>query len=488
MLVLLGLVAAASRAHHTPGGHGAATRRRPRVGDYLFSIVAVLVVGFALVLIYAGCPSATCSWSTTSSQKGTLRAVTFLLALALAGALIARVHGELRGSRAPRTSDKGPARGDRRRSVAGDGERAPEFKWLPGRPRDRAARSSLLGVIGARSMRRERRGLDESFLARAGVRGAARGHARRPVRRERPAARDHRRLRARRAPLREVRAAARSVRGAGRVPRARPAGAARERLGAPPSDPPVRAGEVQHARRRRVHAGRRDRRADPGAGRAARRAGSRTSREAAAPERVDDARGRRDRRARRGVVLRTGPAAHRTRRVRPLPRRARPRRRRSRDAAASPDVHEPSLADELADPLDVLPERPSDLARMERDVYLSCGTAFYLHHRLRPILREIAANRLLTRHGVDLDAQPDAARGDPRRAGVVDAAARPSRRRRTAGRRGRRSPSFARSSTRLRGSERGHDRAVNRRGGRRSRRACSTRSSARSSASATRSS
>ena len=59
-------------------------------------------------------------------------------------------------------------------------------------------------------------------------------------------------------------------------------------------------------------------------------------------------------------------------------------------------MHEPSLADELADPLDVLPERPSDLARMERDVYLSCGTAFYLHHRLRPILREIAANRLLS--------------------------------------------------------------------------------------------
>jgi hypothetical protein len=77
--------------------------------------------------------------------------------------------------------------------------------------------------------------------------------------------------------------------------------------------------------------------------------------------------------------------------------------------AASPEVHEPSLADELADPLDVLPERPSDLARMERDVYLSCSTAFYLHHRLRPIMREIAANRLLERHGVDLESRPDAA-------------------------------------------------------------------------------
>ena len=92
--------------------------------------------------------------------------------------------------------------------------------------------------------------------------------------------------------------------------------------------------------------------------------------------------------------------------------------------AASPDVHEPSLAAELADPLDVLPERPSDLERMERDVYLSCGTSFYLHHRLRPILREIAANRLLTRHGIDLDGEAGRRRGAPRRGGVVDAATR----------------------------------------------------------------
>jgi hypothetical protein len=77
--------------------------------------------------------------------------------------------------------------------------------------------------------------------------------------------------------------------------------------------------------------------------------------------------------------------------------------------AASPDVHEPSLADELDDPLDVLPERPSELEKLERDVYLSLGTSFYLHHRLLPVLREIAANRLLVRHGIDLERRPDAA-------------------------------------------------------------------------------
>lgn len=74
---------------------------------------------------------------------------------------------------------------------------------------------------------------------------------------------------------------------------------------------------------------------------------------------------------------------------------------------ASPDVHEPTLADELDDPLDVPPERPAELERLEREVYLSLGSWFYLHHRLRPLLREIAANRLQLRHGLDLDAQPE---------------------------------------------------------------------------------
>jgi hypothetical protein len=74
---------------------------------------------------------------------------------------------------------------------------------------------------------------------------------------------------------------------------------------------------------------------------------------------------------------------------------------------ASPDVHKPLLADELADPLDVLPERPAELERLEREVYLSLGSSFYLHHRLRPMLREVAANRLLLRHGLDLDKRPE---------------------------------------------------------------------------------
>jgi hypothetical protein len=74
---------------------------------------------------------------------------------------------------------------------------------------------------------------------------------------------------------------------------------------------------------------------------------------------------------------------------------------------ASPDVHGLSLADELADPLDVLPQRPVELQRMEREVYLSLATSFHLYHRLRPVIREIAEDRLRVRHGLDLDRRPE---------------------------------------------------------------------------------
>ena len=85
-------------------------------------------------------------------------------------------------------------------------------------------------------------------------------------------------------------------------------------------------------------------------------------------------------------------------------------------SAASPDIHEPTLQDELHDPIDALPMRPRELERLEREVYLSLASGFYLHHRLRPVLREIASHRLLLHHGIDLDGRPGAAEtmlGDP---------------------------------------------------------------------------
>jgi hypothetical protein len=45
-----------------------------------------------------------------------------------------------------------------------------------------------------------------------------------------------------------------------------------------------------------------------------------------------------------------------------------------------------------------------------RDVELSTYSAFHLHARLRPVLRDVAAHRLRARYGVELDAEPARAR------------------------------------------------------------------------------
>lgn len=49
------------------------------------------------------------------------------------------------------------------------------------------------------------------------------------------------------------------------------------------------------------------------------------------------------------------------------------------------------------------PLRPPELERLEREVTLGTSTAFDLHYRLRPTLREVAAERLAAR-GLRLDA------------------------------------------------------------------------------------
>jgi hypothetical protein len=55
-------------------------------------------------------------------------------------------------------------------------------------------------------------------------------------------------------------------------------------------------------------------------------------------------------------------------------------------------------------------QRLPELERTERAVLLSASNAFDVHYRLRPILREIAAQRLATRRGLSLDDDASAAR------------------------------------------------------------------------------
>jgi hypothetical protein len=48
-------------------------------------------------------------------------------------------------------------------------------------------------------------------------------------------------------------------------------------------------------------------------------------------------------------------------------------------------------------------QRPPDLVRLEQQVALAATTAFDVHYRLRPLVREIASQRLWRRHAVDLE-------------------------------------------------------------------------------------
>jgi len=72
-------------------------------------------------------------------------------------------------------------------------------------------------------------------------------------------------------------------------------------------------------------------------------------------------------------------------------RRAIPPRRSAFDAAFAPVARSGS--------------RPATLARVEREVTLATGTAFDVHFRLCPALRDVASG-VLARHGVDLRRSP----------------------------------------------------------------------------------
>jgi hypothetical protein len=65
--------------------------------------------------------------------------------------------------------------------------------------------------------------------------------------------------------------------------------------------------------------------------------------------------------------------------------------------------NEPSSFERALRATPARPERPPELARLEREVYLGMTGQFYLHRRLRPTLREIAEQRLRDRRGVELD-------------------------------------------------------------------------------------
>ena len=75
---------------------------------------------------------------------------------------------------------------------------------------------------------------------------------------------------------------------------------------------------------------------------------------------------------------------------------------------------EPQLG--VRSPFEREPEKPeepqpiAELDRIDRLVVLGGANEFDLHYRLRPLLRQIAAERLYDRYGIDLDTDPERAR------------------------------------------------------------------------------
>lgn len=77
---------------------------------------------------------------------------------------------------------------------------------------------------------------------------------------------------------------------------------------------------------------------------------------------------------------------------------------RAQTSASGTSQYERALAAMRAGPPD-----PAELS-LTRDLELSTSSAFHLHARVRPLLREIAAHRLRARYGVMLDDEAARAR------------------------------------------------------------------------------
>jgi hypothetical protein len=167
LLVLLGLVAAVSRAHHTPGGHAGIHSPPTGVGDYLFSIFVLILAGMMLFLLWLWFAERDMLAQGRQQHRGSMRLLVVLGIFALLAAGISRFPGLRIGHGKPdplaklNFGQRAKALQDAQRVKSQ--EQPPQFKWLPVFIAT-AAGLAVLGVIGVRSVRRSRLGLVESFL------------------------------------------------------------------------------------------------------------------------------------------------------------------------------------------------------------------------------------------------------------------------------------------------------------------------------------
>jgi Domain of unknown function (DUF4129) len=169
MLVFLGLVAAVSRAHDTPGGRAGVHSPPSGVGDYLFTIFLIIVAAMMLFMVWLWFSERDILAQQRKRQSTSTRLLIFFgvfaLIMVVAGRPLANALRDLGVGKD--TSDRATVNGgkaakalekEQRQKAAAAG---PEFKWLPVFIAT-AAGLAVLGFIGVRTLRRERRGLAET--------------------------------------------------------------------------------------------------------------------------------------------------------------------------------------------------------------------------------------------------------------------------------------------------------------------------------------
>jgi hypothetical protein len=167
LLVLLGLVAAVSRAHHTPGGHAGGHVAPTGVGDYVVSIFLVAMLAATGAIVYFWFTERELFVQARKARKKTrtYKALVVLLVFALIGTLGSRFHflpSVHHGKNAAKIASGARAR-LKLKPLAPGVERSPKFEWLPVFVAGGAG-LVVLGYVGLRTIRRSRRQLLESYI------------------------------------------------------------------------------------------------------------------------------------------------------------------------------------------------------------------------------------------------------------------------------------------------------------------------------------
>jgi len=170
LVVLLGLVAAASRAHHLPGTAGGIHRPPGGVIDYLFSIFMVLAVAATVALLWLWFSERDLLVQTRKRRqnRGMYKALVVLMVIALLASIVFRLWGpggllHHHGTSLLGKTNFGPHAKGHTSHNGLQGAPPPHFEWLPVFIA-LAAGTVLLAYIGSRAMRRVRGELLDKHL------------------------------------------------------------------------------------------------------------------------------------------------------------------------------------------------------------------------------------------------------------------------------------------------------------------------------------